>query len=228
MNRTTKITFIVSFAIIMLLALVLWRPNAKILGIKLVSGQGQSEIHVAMNRAIDPIIEIESKSSSIRFDFLEMSAVEELLKEAISDDFIRLGYLFNGAGPMTVAGLRVFPRRGGLKSVKKTDAGLIITISENAEALQKSKLTSESLLKPDEEKFAPVSLSLKEARTLPVLHELARKADIELATSGKLPELLTVRIDCANAFEALRIISAEMGCKMELRQKVWWLIGEEA
>lgn len=204
-----------------------WHQPLCITELKLVQADGQSEIFIGMKQIVDPIVEIEPENSAVRFDFPGVLAGGKILSQVLADKHVALGYVFNHKGNLQVAGLRLFLRNAGLKAVKHSEKGIQIILAQNSANSLKGRYFSETLLDPEEEKFAPVSLSLQGAPAMPVIQELARKAEIDLKFSGNIPEQITVNVDAASALEALRAIATGIGGKFEQRQKTWWMLGAE-
>ncbi len=199
----------------------------KITGVKNLPGHSQTEIFIEMDKIIDPIIEIEGQNSALRFDFPGLTIAKGLESRVLAGGQLRLGYIFAHNGEMKVTGLRLFPDNAKLKSVRQWGQGIVISLSELSNAEKKLKHCSESLLNPDEDRFAPVSISLKDSPALPIIQELAERADIDIRFSGQIPEHLTIDLDAANALEALKMIAKEIGGSMEQREKTWWLHGSK-
>lgn len=196
-----------------------------IAGIELYSTQKSSQILVRLNSKVEPLVEIDQIDSSIRVSFIGAIAGEEILNKPFSDDFIRLGYLFNYKGNSNIAGLKIFPRKGELKSLKKVDDGILISISENSLPPSVTGKSSVSLLNPLEEKFSPVVLNFSETPSLPVILTLADKADIDLKFSGFTPEKFSMNLETSNAKEALKAVAKECGGKLVQDGKGWAMVG---
>jgi hypothetical protein len=196
-------------------------------GISLVSGTGQSEIHLKMSKVVEPIIEVDRVNQSLRIDFIGLKAGDGLSKKAFSDDYVRLGYVFSYPGKNPIVGLRVFPRKGGLKGDRTNGDMVVVTLAEDSDINTVKLRASETLLNPSDKKFSPVSLSLNDVPTLPVIAELARKAEIELRFTRFIPEKISIELEAVNAMEALHAISRHIGGYMAQDKKFWWFCGAE-
>lgn len=200
----------------------------KITGIKIQTGLAQTEIFLEMDKIVDPIIEIEAENAALRFDFPGLTIARSIAKTFFAGPQLRLGYIFAHKGEMKVTGIRLFPENAMLKSVRRWRQGVVICLSERSSTKKKPGRNSESLLNPDEDRFAPVSISLKDSPAMPIIQELAQRADIDIRFSGQIPENLSIDLDAANPLEALKAIATEIGGKMEQRQKTWWFLGGKA
>ncbi|MEW6708980.1 MAG: hypothetical protein AB1403_04090 [Candidatus Riflebacteria bacterium] len=219
---------VVAFMLFVLNGFVALSPEPALTGIDMVSGHGQTEILVKTSCKVEPVIEIEKENSSVRIDFIGLKVSSELLKEALSGEFVSLGYLFSYSGKAPVTGLRVFPRNGGLKSVRPDKDGYRIIFSEVKEIAGFRRRSSETLFSPKEERFSPVSLSLHEAPTLPLMLELAGKAEIDLRFSPDIPETISINLEAASPIDALKAIAAEIGGRIEQKEKFWWIYGAKS
>jgi len=221
-----KILFTVfAFMLFVLNGFITLSPEPALTGIEMVSNNGQTEILVKTNCKVEPVIEIEKENSAVRIDFIGLKASSELLKEALSGKFVSLGYLFSYSGKAPVTGLRVFPRNGGLKSVRPGKEGYRIIFSEVKEIAGIRHRSSETLFSPKEERFSPVSLSLQEVPSLPLMLELAAKAGIDLRFSQDIPETISINLEAASPIDALKAIAAEIGGRIEQNGKFWWIYG---
>jgi hypothetical protein len=191
----------------------------------LKSEAGQTCIKLSTPIQVEPVVEIDRKDSLIRIDFVGLEFDKTLANHAFNDDLVRLGYLFNHRGSSKAAGLRIYPRRGGLKSIKKTSTGFEIWLAEDTNLASNVVHSSESLLDPRQEKFQPVILHLNNAPAVPVIQKLAEKADISLRFSGQIPESLSTDLEAANPEQALRMIAEDMGCQLHQENNLWLMSG---
>ncbi|MFZ5950433.1 MAG: hypothetical protein ACOYXC_06990 [Candidatus Rifleibacteriota bacterium] len=217
-----------AFMLFVLNGFVILSPEPALTDIDVVSDHGQTEIIVKTNCKVEPVIEIEKEHSAIRIDFIGLKVGSELVKKALSGEFVSLGYLINYSGRSPVTGLRVFPRKGGLKSVRQDKEGYRIIFSEVKEIASFRRRSSETLFSPKEERFSPVSLSLHEAPSLPLMLELAGKAGIDIRFSQDIPETISINLEAASPIDALKAIAAEIGGRIEQNGKFWWIYGAKS
>lgn len=227
MFKFIKLLFGFGLVLFILSGFVWWPDSKTITRLELASGDGLTEIFLEMTTTVDPIIEVEGENSAVRLDFPGIEVEESLIRKAFANKHLDLAYLFNHQGTMRVAGLRLFLNGSVIKGVKRWQRGIKIDLVENFAKQAKLVHASETLLGPDEEKFAPVSICLDNVPTLPLVQELARRADVDIRFSGNIPETVSVNLDAVNPLEALKAIAAEAEVKIEQRQKTWWLRGAE-
>jgi len=224
-----KNRLIVAFIMIVIFAVLNgFSLQPKITGIKIQTGSAQTEIFLEMDKIVDPIIEMEADNAALRFDFPGLTMSRSITERVFSGPQLRLGYIFAHKGEMKVTGMRLFPEDAMLKSVRRWRQGVVINLSKRSSAEKKTGRNSEGLLDPDEDRFAPVSISLKDSPAMPIIQGLADRGEIDIRFSGQIPENLTIDLDAANPLEALKTIATEIGGKMEQRQKTWWFLGGKA
>jgi hypothetical protein len=197
----------------------------EIVEIKIEESEEETEILLQMKESVEPVVKIDRLEEAMRFDFLNVQVSEALLKKPLKAKLIRLGYLFNYKGNLKVAGLRIFPENSTVKSIKRKEGAVLITLVRSSAAAYSRNRASATLLSPQAGRYAQVKLNLKKAPCLPVILTLAKQAEIDIEFCKFIPENISIELVANNPLDAILQIVAGFGGKCEQKDKSWLLTG---
>jgi len=208
------------FYLIVLLSALSWRlANAgsdmcMLVDLKIEERESETEVVVALTDVCRPVASFNGEQQSLVLDFAGAVVEKKLAEKGFASRDLRLGYVVGSSGQPENARVRLYIRAGCLASIRYKDSDVIIRLAENTAMSTQASVEQGFLLSPDEEKYAPVIISLSDVPLLPVIEELAAVSELEIELSGSLPERFSIEIQADNPLEALKKIARN--CDLEL------------
>lgn len=233
------------FYLIILFSAISWRVTkaypslSELKEVNIAESENQTMVTINLSKSTKVVPYLKGTENCIVLEFDKAIISEDLKKKAFASRDIKLAYLSVANNESNKdkdkntkikqnkkVKAKIFYKADCLPSVKysKDKVALKLSVKDNlAKALQKP---SNTLLHPNEEKYAPVVISLEDAPFKPVVSEIASQAGMDLKFKGNMPETFSIELQSEDPFEAICAIAVKTKMKFYRDGKIWYLEGE--
>lgn len=238
-----KHKYIYMFYLMILLSAISWRVTraypvlSEIKDVSISESEDQTLVTIDLSKPAKAIPYLKSSENCIILDFDKTVMSSELKTKAFASRDVKLAYMsvlsnsveaFKNKKPQNSKKVRAkfFLKPDCLPSVKYTGNKVFLKLAVKENHLKPCE-PENTLLHPQEKKYAPVVISLENAPFQPVVSEIATQAGMELNFAGKIPETFTIELQSEDPFDALCTIAEKNNMKFYRDGKNWFMEGEK-
>ncbi len=205
--------------------------------VNIAESENQTMVTINLSKPTKVVPYLKGTENCIVLEFDKAIISDKLIKKAFASRDIKLAYLSvanNETNKDKNAKIKqnkkvkakFFFKPECLPSVKYLKDKVALKLSVKDNLAKASQQPSNTLLHPNEEKYAPVVISLEDAPFKPVVSEIATQAGMDLQFKGKLPETFSIELQSEDPFEAICAIAVKTKMKFYRDGKIWYLEGE--
>lgn len=205
--------------------------------VNIAESENQTMVTINLSKQTKVVPYLKGTENCIILEFDKAIISDKLIKKAFASRDIKLAYLSvanNETNKDKNAKIKqnkkvkakFFFKPECLPSVKYLKDKVALKLSVKDNLAKASQQPSNTLLHPNEEKYAPVVISLEDAPFKPVVSEIATQAGMDLQFKGKLPETFSIELQSEDPFEAICAIAVKTKMKFYRDGKIWYLEGE--
>lgn len=238
-----KHKYIYMFYLMILFSAISWRVTraypslSELKEVNIAESENQTMVTINLSKPTKVVPYLKGTENCIVLEFDKAIISDKLIKKAFASRDIKLAYLSvanNETNKDKNAKIKqnkkvkakFFFKPECLPSVKYLKDKVALKLSVKDNLAKASQQPSNTLLHPNEEKYAPVVISLEDAPFKPVVSEIATQAGMDLQFKGKLPETFSIELQSEDPFEAICAIAVKTKMKFYRDGKIWYLEGE--
>lgn len=238
-----KHKYIYMFYLMILLSAISWRVTraypvlSEIKDVNISESENQTLISIDLSKPTKAVPFLKSSENCLILDFDKTIMSSKLKTRAFAGRDVKLAYMsaldnsieaFKTNKPKNSKKVRAkfFFNPDCLPSVKYLDNKVFLKLAVRETSLKPCE-PENSLLHPQEKKYAPVVISLENAPFKAVVSEIATQAGMDLNFAGSIPENLTIELQSEDPFDALCTIAEKTNMKFYRDGKNWFLEGEK-
>lgn len=197
-------------------------------------------IEISFSKPTKVVPYLKNKDNCIILEFDKAAISSKIKNRAFANRDVKLGYLYElnntdldndtdkkKSDKKVMA--KFYLKQECLPSFKqsKNKVTLKLCIKENDDKSNNKKhKPHNTLLKPGEEKYSPVFISLEDASFKTVVTQLASQAGVDLLFKGKLPDNFSIELQSEDPLTALYSIAEKTNAKFYREGKIWYMEGE--
>ncbi len=230
------------FYIMVLLSAISWRVTranpslSEIKNINISETEEQTLINIDLSKNTKVVPYLKGSENCFILEFDKSTLSEELKTKAFASRDIKLGYLSTVTEDKNCekntkiktskkVRAKFFLKPECLPSVKYHNNKVVLKLSVKENLNKPSQQPSNSLMHPNESKYAPVVISLENAPFKPVVSEIATQAGMDLHFKGNFPETFSIELQSEDPFNAICTIAEKNNLNFYRDGKTWYMEG---
>ena len=225
-----------------LLSAISWRVTrahpslSEIKDISISETEDQTLINIDLSKTTKVVPYLKGSENCFILEFDKSTISETLKTKAFASRDVKLGYLSAVSDEKSgnkntklknhkKVRAKFFIKPECLPSVKYLNDKVVLKLSVKENLSKTNQQPSNSLMHPQESKYAPVVISLENAPFKPVVSEIATQAGMDLHFKGNFPETFSMELQSEDPFNAICSIAEKNNINFYRDGKTWYMEG---